>query len=63
MFPANRVEVAMCAKLDSHFFVCFGLIYAWYVHGTVVGRHAETGETLSVNHVYPVGDVTHEVRC
>jgi hypothetical protein len=55
VFPANRVEVAMCTK--------FGLIYAWYAHGTVVGQHAETGETLSANHVYPVGDVTHEVRC
>jgi hypothetical protein len=33
------------------------LLHAWYVQGTVVGRHAETGETLSENHVYPVGGV------
>ena len=33
------------------------LLHAWYVQGTVVGRHAETGETLSANHVYPVGGV------
>ena len=38
--------------------VCVGLLYAWYVQGTVVGRHAETGVTLSANHVYPVGGVT-----
>ena len=24
--------------------VCFGLVHAWYVHGTMVGRHAETGD-------------------
>jgi hypothetical protein len=55
--------MATCAKLEFALLVCFGLIHAWYVHGTVVGRHAETGETLSANHVFPVGDVTHEVRC
>ena len=43
--------------------VCFGLVHAWYVHGTVVGRHAETGATLSENHVYPVGGVAYEARC
>jgi hypothetical protein len=34
--------------------------YAWYIHGTMVGRRAETGATLSANHVYPVGGVAHE---
>jgi hypothetical protein len=43
--------------------VCFGLVYAWYVHETVVGRHAETGFDLSENHVYPVGDAAHVARC
>jgi hypothetical protein len=33
-------------------------LYAWYLQGTVVGRHAETGATLSENHVYPVGGAT-----
>ena len=42
--------------------VCVGLLYAWYVQGTVVGRHAEMGATLSANHVYPVEGVTYEVR-
>jgi hypothetical protein len=31
------------------------LLHAWYLQGTVAGRHAETGETLSANHAYPVG--------
>ncbi len=26
----------------------------------MVGRRAETGATLSANHVYPVGGVAHE---
>jgi hypothetical protein len=36
--------------------------YAWYIHGTMVGRRAETGATLSANHVYPVGGVAHEAH-
>ena len=43
--------------------VCFGLLYAWYVHRTVVGQHAEMGENLSENHVYPVGDAALVVGC
>jgi hypothetical protein len=42
--------------------VCFGLVYARYVHGTVAGRHGETGESLSTNHVYPVGNVASVLR-
>ena len=42
--------------------VCFGLLDAWYVHGTVVGRHGETGESLSTNHVYPVGNAASVLR-
>ena len=41
---------------------CFGLIYAWYFHGTMVGRHVETGVTLSAKHVYPVGGFAYEAR-
>ena len=47
---------------DVVILVCFGLLYAWYIHGTMVGRHAETGATLSENHVYPVGGVAYEAR-
>ena len=36
--------------------------YAWYIYGTMDGRRAETGATLSANHVYPVGGVAHEAR-
>ena len=36
--------------------------YAGYIHGTMDGRRAETGATLSANHVYPVGGVAHEAR-
>ena len=42
--------------------VFFGLLYARYVHGTVAGRHGETGESLSTNHVYPVGNVASVLR-
>ena len=42
--------------------VSYGLVYAWYVHGTVAGRHGETGESLSMNHVYPVGNVASVLR-
>ena len=42
--------------------VCFGLLYAWYVHETVAGRHGETGESLSTNHVYPVGNAASVLR-
>ena len=38
-------------------------LHAWYTHETVVGRHAETGETLSANHVYPVGGVAYVAHC
>jgi hypothetical protein len=47
-------------ELYCLFVLIFGMRLVW--HGTVVGRHAETGATLSENHVHPVEDVTHEVR-
>ncbi len=57
---ANRKRVRSCIVLH----VWFGLSYAWYEHGTVVGLwHVETGETLSAKHVCPVGDVAYEARC
>jgi hypothetical protein len=49
-------------RVGLAFPVCFGLVYARYVHGTVAGRHGETGESLSTNHVYPVGNVASVLR-
>jgi hypothetical protein len=40
------------------YFMCvLELEHAWYIKVRWLGRHAETGETLSENHVYPVGGV------
>ena len=50
-------------KIGFMLFVCFGLLTAWYVHGTVVGWHAEMGFDLSENHVYHVGDAAHVACC
>ena len=45
----------MWKRLELQSICVLKLLYTWYVQGTVVGRHAETGVTLSANHVYPVG--------
>ena len=51
--------ICICWKLHYLFVLdC----YAWYIYGTMDGRRAETGATLSANHVYPVGGVAHEAR-
>ena len=42
--------------------VFFGLLYAWYVHENMVGRHLETGESLSEKHTYPVGNAATVLR-
>ncbi len=42
--------------------VCFGFISALYDMELWLSRCAETGATLSANHVYPVGGVAHEAR-
>jgi hypothetical protein len=68
LVPAQRSHLQTSCKqkrvqVGSTLLVCFGLLLAWYVHGTMVGRHAETGETLSENHVYPVGGVAYEALC
>jgi hypothetical protein len=44
-------------RLELYFMCVFELLYAWYDMVRWLGRHAETGETLSANHVYPVGGV------
>ncbi len=49
--------VLLWERLKLYFMFVLMSLRAWYVQGTVVGRHAETGETLSANHVYPVGGV------
>jgi hypothetical protein len=51
------MHVVPCRMLGLYFMFVLKFVHAWYVQGTVVGRHAETGETLSANHVYPVGGV------
>jgi hypothetical protein len=51
------MHVAPWKRLELPFMFVLTLVYTWYVQGTVVGRHAETGVTLSANHVYPVGGV------
>ena len=50
-------------KIGFMLFVCVGLLTAWYVHGTVVGWHAEMVFNLSDNHAYPVGDAAHMTLC
>ena len=52
----NYIHQLMVISVGLVLLVCFGLLYAWYAHGTVVGRHGETGESPSKNHVYPVGN-------
>jgi hypothetical protein len=49
-------------RVGLAFPVCFGLSHAWYKHGTMVGRHAETGESLSAKHVYPVVNAASVLR-
>jgi hypothetical protein len=56
------IHQLLVLSVGLEFLVCFGLLYAWYVHGTVVGRHGETGESLSTNHVYPVGNAASVLR-
>ena len=52
----------MC-EIELILLVCFELLHAWYDMELWLGRHAETGATLSENHVCPVGGVTLVVRC
>jgi hypothetical protein len=57
-----NIHQLLVIRVGLAFPVCFGLVYARYVHGTVAGRHGETGESLSTNHVYPVGNVASVLR-
>ena len=58
----SYIHQLMVISVGLAFLVCFGLLNAWYVHGTVAGRHGETGESLSTNHVYPVGNAASVLR-
>ena len=49
-------------KVGFAFPICFDLITLGMYMELWLGRHAETGETLSANHVFPVGGVTLVVR-
>ena len=51
----NYIHQLMVLSVGLVLLVFFGLLYAWHVHEAVVGRHVETGESLSKNHAYPVG--------
>jgi hypothetical protein len=48
--------------IDLH--VCFGVVFPLGIYKRLwMGWHVETGATLSVKHVLPVGSVAFEARC
>ena len=50
------IHQLLVLSVGLEFLVCFGLLVAWYVHATVVGRNGETGKRLSTTRVYPIGN-------
>jgi hypothetical protein len=59
---SSYIHQLLVIRVGFAFHVCFGILHAWYKHETMVGRHGETGESLSVNHVYPVGNAASVLR-